>query len=95
MLGRYLPADALTAKEQDQKSVMRSTWRKLVLKSMDVMDKLRDASGGFRTNLNKGISEFKIDLERFRNDFENFGPIVPGISPSVAMERLKRFREGM
>ena len=58
---------------------------------MDVMDKLRDASGGFRTNLNKGISEFNIDLARFRNDFESHGPIVPGISPAVAMERLKRF----
>ena len=93
MLERYLPSDALTSKEQDQKSVIRSTWRKLVLKSMDVMDKLRDASGGFRTNLNKGISEFNIDLARFRNDFESHGPIVPGISPAVAMERLKRFRE--
>ena len=93
MLDRYLPSDALTSKEQDQKSVIRSTWRKLVLKSMNVMDKLRDASGGFRTNLNKGITEFKVDLERFRNDFESHGPIVPGIAPSVAMERLKRFRE--
>ena len=61
MLERYLPQDALTPKEQDQKSVIRSTWRKLVLKSMDVMDKLRDASGGFRKNLNKSISSKYFD----------------------------------
>ena len=93
MLQRYLPDGNLNDKEMDQKSVLQSTWKKLLEKAMSVMDTLREASSGFKTTLLKNISEFKVDVRTFKNDFDSTGPSVPGIDPVIAMERLKRFKD--
>jgi len=43
--------------------------------------------------LNGNIKEFKKNISDFRADYEKSGPMVEGISPNDAMERLRRFEE--
>lgn len=41
--------------------------------------------------LRGNISKLTDDVERLRNNFETDGPMVKGISPKEASDRLKRF----
>ena len=39
----------------------------------------------------KNVKLFNVDVVQFRNDFEANGPMVPGLPPYEANERLRRF----
>lgn len=41
------------------------------------------------------FQELKEDVAKFRNEWEASGPMVQGISPLEAVERLRRFKEEM
>jgi dynein heavy chain len=43
--------------------------------------------------LKTDIKKFISDVHVFRKDYEANGPMVDGISPKDAVERLKRFEE--
>lgn len=43
--------------------------------------------------LKTNVKELVKDVSDFRNDYERNGPMVEGISPKEAIERLKRFDE--
>lgn len=38
------------------------------------------------------VQAFVVDAQQFRSDFELHGPMVPGIEPMDAYERLKKFQ---
>lgn len=44
-------------------------------------------------NLKSNIKEFVNDVYVFRRDYEKNGPMVEGISPNTAIERLKRYKD--
>lgn len=44
-------------------------------------------------DLKKRIKDFVRDVHDFRKDYEKNGPMVEGISPNDAMERLRRFED--
>ena len=48
MLERYLPSGYMEKKEMDQKSILRSSWRKLSDYAEQVTDKLGDVQGKFK-----------------------------------------------
>ena len=39
----------------------------------------------------KNVKLFSVDVVQFRHDFEANGPMVPGLPPHEANERLRRF----
>lgn len=41
------------------------------------------------------LQELKEDVRKFRSEWETSGPMVRGISPLEAVERLRRFKEEM
>eukprot|EP00898_Chlorokybus_atmophyticus_P005691 jgi/Chlat1/6122/Chrsp409S05665 len=47
---------------------------------------------GFKRELIKEVKLFVVDAASFRADFENNGPMVPGLAPMEAVERLKKFQ---
>ena len=55
-------------------------------------DKLRSMQSGFRRGLVRNVKMFVVDVVQFRNDFEGNGPMVPGIAPMEANERLRKFQ---
>ena len=93
MLENYLPGGYMDKEEMDQKSIIRSSWRKLVDYAEDVTDNLSDVQGTFKKKLIKDVREFQIDVVRFRVGYVANGPMVSGLKPSEAVERLKRFND--
>ena len=93
MLEQFLPEGYMDTSEMDQKSVIRSTWKRMVNKAEVVTDELGKLQMGFKKGLLKDIRAFVTDVLRFRNDFVTNGPGEPGIDPNTAVERLKRFKD--
>ncbi|CAM9783470.1 unnamed protein product [Ectocarpus sp. 6 AP-2014] len=81
--------------EIDQKSVIRLTWRKLLELCERVTDMLHSVQGKYKKQLVKNVKELKEDVRKFRREWETSGPMVQGISPLEAVERLRRFKEEM
>lgn len=93
MLEHFLPGGYMDKDEMDQKSVIRSSWRRLVDYAEEVTDNLSEVQGSFKKQLVKDVREFQADVAQFRADYTTNGPMVSGISPAEAVARLKRFKD--
>ena len=78
--------------EVEQKTSMRVHWRKLVEFAEVVATNLGNIQGTYKKQLMWDIRDFSIDVRALRKDFEENGPSVEGISPQVAVDRLKRYK---
>ena len=93
MLEQYVGDNTLDQEERDQKSVLRSKWNSLVDYAEKVTDELAELQETFKRKLLLDIKEFVHDVIVFRNDFLANGPMVMGIKPREAVDRLRRFHE--
>ncbi|OWZ14140.1 Dynein heavy chain, partial [Phytophthora megakarya] len=93
MLEHFLPGGYMDKDEMDQKSILRGSWRKLVDYAEEVTDNLSEVQGGFKKQLIKDVKDFQADVALFRGDYEASGPMVSGLEPIEAVERLKRFKD--
>jgi len=93
MLEYYLPSGFMEKEEIDKKTMLRSNWKKLVSQSLVRTDELSKTQIGFKRGLIKDISNFKVDVVQFRQDFDKNGPLVQGLAPMDAVDRLSRFKE--
>ena len=93
MLERYLPENFINKDEMDQKDVLKVSWRKLIETAESVTDEIARLQGGFKKKLLSDVKVFVADVIAFRNDYLANGPMVKGISPQDAMERLRRYQE--
>ena len=48
---------------------------------------------GFRKELVREVAAFVLDARAFRSDWELQGPMVPGLDPMEAVDRLKKFQQ--
>lgn len=92
MLEEFLPGGVMEKEEMDQRSVLRSHWVRLVDFAEEVTDRLSEVQGTFKHKLTRDVREFLGDVSRFRAEFIKSGPMVPGITPAAAVERLNRFK---
>lgn len=51
-----------------------------------------DGQVGFKKTLTKEVAAFAQDAKGFRQDWQVNGPMVPGLAPLEAVERLKKFQ---
>lgn len=79
--------------ETDMVSDLRYSWKKLKKLSMDVSDTLSRLQVGFKRDLISQVKVFVQDVVAFRADWEKNGPMVPGLSPMEAYERLRKFQQ--
>lgn len=93
MLERYLPSGFMGKDEIDNKTVIQSNWRKLVVFALSKNDELSQTQIGFRKDLIDDITAFRYDITQFRIDFSSNGPLVQGLAPMDAVDRLSRFKE--
>jgi dynein heavy chain len=73
--------------------MLRSNWEKLLQDSEARQDKLSAKQADHKRTLINTVNAFKKDVREFRSQYEKHGPMVTGIPPAQAVERLKRFRE--
>jgi hypothetical protein len=74
-------------------SDLRYGWKKLRKKGIEVSDKLAEMQVGFKKDLVKEVAAFVQDAQAFRKDWETNGPMVPGLDPMEAVDRLKKFQQ--
>ncbi|KAJ1633354.1 dynein heavy chain and region D6 of dynein motor-domain-containing protein [Pavlovales sp. CCMP2436] len=90
LLARY---DVPVPKEEtDIVTDLRYSWKKLKKLSADLQEHLSQMQAPFKKNLVRNIKLFVVDVIQFRNDFEANGPMVPGVAPMEADERLRKFQ---
>ena len=78
--------------EADRVSELRFKWKKLRATAEKRTDEINQLQHGFKKNLTQEVQKFSTDVITFRNDFEANGPMVEGIKPAEAMERLRRYQ---
>lgn len=93
ILDQYLPPSFFDKDEQDTRSLLKSNWGKLVEESNKRQSELSSKQNDFKDTLTATIGSFKIEVKELRALYEEKGPMVPGIEPREAVERLKRFKE--
>ena len=91
-LEKYLPFGALSKDEMDAKSVLRTDWNSILIKSEQVMGNVSILEGPYREDLIDKVSVFQKNVKSFREDYDANGPMVQGIAPQEAMTRLNKFK---
>ena len=84
ILDVYLP-NMLDKEEQDARSMLSSNWLKLCSESETRQEELTVKQVQFKRSLIKTVHSFKRDVEKFRKEYEERGPMVKGIRPSQAI----------
>jgi dynein heavy chain len=78
--------------EMQQLVDLRQKWNELCVLCSDVSEHLKQRESEFKKELRDFSRKFTADAVFFRAEFERKGPMVPGITIPMAVERLKKFR---
>ncbi|XP_056617792.1 dynein axonemal heavy chain 5 isoform X2 [Triplophysa dalaica] len=90
MLHKY---GLLVAKEEAEKvDTLRYTWEKLLARSTEVQNELVALQPNFRGELIRNVQTFVEDCQHFYHDYERDGPMVEGLAPQDASDRLIMFQ---
>eukprot|EP01135_Chromosphaera_perkinsii_P008183 Nk52_evm5s1178 gene=Nk52_evmTU5s1178 len=91
MLTRY-ELLGVTKEESERVDGLRYAWQKLKVQSSEVQDNLIKLQSGFKEKLLTSVEVFSQDQQTFLNDYSDKGPMVPGIKPREASDRLTLFQ---
>ena len=92
LLEQYLP-EVMEKEEMDSKSILEKDWQQLVVFAENVRNELQGQQADFKKTLIQGINYLIVDVEEFRKNFVKNGPMVTGIEPREALNRLRMFSE--
>ncbi|CAE6954500.1 Dnah5 [Symbiodinium natans] len=73
--------------------MLERNWKELLEDTEKRQQELSEKQIHYKKDLIKTVNAFKKDVARFRAEYERSGPMVKGIPPREAVERLKRFKE--
>ncbi|XP_008301685.1 dynein heavy chain 5, axonemal, partial [Stegastes partitus] len=90
MLNKY---ELSVAKEEaDKVDTLRYTWEKLLSRSTEVQNELVSLQPNFRGELVVNMKVFLEDCQHFYQDYDKDGPMVVGLAPQDASDRLIMFQ---
>uniref|UniRef100_A0A8C4H102 Dynein, axonemal, heavy chain 5 n=1 Tax=Dicentrarchus labrax TaxID=13489 RepID=A0A8C4H102_DICLA len=90
MLHKY---ELSVAKEEaDKVDTLRYTWEKLLSRSTEIQNELVALQPNFRGELVSNVETFLEDCQHFYQDYEKDGPMVVGLAPQDASDRLIMFQ---
>uniref|UniRef100_A0A1I8FY30 Dynein heavy chain 5, axonemal n=1 Tax=Macrostomum lignano TaxID=282301 RepID=A0A1I8FY30_9PLAT len=78
--------------EAERVDTLRYTWEKLRAHGIEVQNHLVTIQTDFRDNLVHEVVVFKQDCADFYSDYGGSGPMVPGVPPREASDRLVIFQ---
>uniref|UniRef100_A0A6I8NWR7 Dynein axonemal heavy chain 5 n=1 Tax=Ornithorhynchus anatinus TaxID=9258 RepID=A0A6I8NWR7_ORNAN len=85
--------ELLVAKEEMEKvDTLRYTWEKLLVRAKDVQNELVALQPNFREELINTVEVFIEDCYQFYSDYDTNGPMVVGLEPQEASDRLIMFQ---
>uniref|UniRef100_A0A8C5EBC4 AAA+ ATPase domain-containing protein n=1 Tax=Gouania willdenowi TaxID=441366 RepID=A0A8C5EBC4_GOUWI len=81
------------AKEEAEKvDTLRYTWEKLLSRSTELQNELVSLQPNFRGELVSNVEIFQEDCHHFYQEYEKDGPMVVGLAPQDASDRLIMFQ---
>ena len=91
-----LVKNAVTVPPSDIESieVVKAKWKKLLTLSAAMMDALREKAPAMKEKLVSNVASLVTDVQNFKKDYAQKGPMVKGIKPRVAVDRLSIFERG-
>ncbi|XP_054476942.1 dynein axonemal heavy chain 5 isoform X4 [Anoplopoma fimbria] len=90
MLHKY---ELSVAKEEAEKvDTLRYTWEKLLSRSTEVQNELVALQPNFRGELVNNVETFLEDCQHFYQEYDKDGPMVVGLAPQDASDRLIMFQ---
>jgi dynein heavy chain len=78
--------------ETEMVDSLRYSWKKLKQLVIDVQDNLIKVQPTFKADLTAAVTKFVVDVNEFVADYGDKGPMVAGISPRQASERLRVYQ---
>lgn len=90
ILQRY--SSVVSKEEADRVDDLRFKWRKLHQSAEKRSFEIFHMQHGFKKGLTQEVQKFSAEVIAFRNDYDSNGPMVEGLQPQEAMERLKRYQ---
>lgn len=93
LLDNYLPELRSGSDEADASTVLDKDWAQLVQQAILIRNDLQGQQAMFKKDLILGIKNLVTDVQDFRKNFEQNGPMVPGIEPKEALNRLRMFQD--
>nr|XP_019946997.1 PREDICTED: dynein heavy chain 5, axonemal [Paralichthys olivaceus] len=78
--------------ESDKVDSMRYAWEKLLSRSTDVQNELVDLQPTFKDELLSNVETFLVDCQHFYQEYDEDGPMVVGLAPQDASDRLIMFQ---
>eukprot|EP00755_Sulcionema_specki_P014909 Sspe_Gene.57955::Locus_31794_Transcript_1_1_Confidence_1.000_Length_6699::g.57955::m.57955/K10408/DNAH; dynein heavy chain, axonemal len=82
---------SVTQEESERVGELRFHWKKLRGICERRNDQISQLQHGYKRDLTQAVQRFSVDVIVFRNDYDTNGPMVKGISPEEAMNRLKKY----
>jgi dynein heavy chain len=92
ILDMYL-ASGMEKDEQDHRHILRSKWKGLVELAESRQNELQETQNFFKKDLIRSVKSLIVDVKDFRKNYSENGPMVNGINPRDAVERLRLFKE--
>ncbi|XP_042662867.1 dynein axonemal heavy chain 5 isoform X2 [Tyto alba] len=90
MLNKY---NLLVAKEETEKvDTLHYAWEKLLVRANEVQNELIALQPDFRGELIRAVKTFTEDCAQFYSDYDQNGPMVVGLEPQEASDRLTMFQ---
>ena len=83
----------ISSAEQDQLDSMRFQWEKMRKQGAELGTHLVKIQPDFKTQLVASVKQFGVDQKAFLSDYNIKGPMVDGIAPSEASDRLEGFQK--
>jgi dynein heavy chain len=88
LLEQYIP-ETMEKEEMDPQTILEKDWGQLVTNAVTIRNNLQGQQAAFKRDLLEGINYLVEDVKDFRKKFEEEGPMVPGIEPKEALNRLR------
>ncbi|KAL4465245.1 hypothetical protein ABPG74_001959 [Tetrahymena malaccensis] len=93
LLDSYLQGGISDKDEMDARSLLLRNWEALIKQAEIKAKEYQEKQATYFKELKQSIKDFSNQIYVFRADYEKNGPMVEGISPEEAMERLRRFQD--
>ncbi|KAF7655270.1 hypothetical protein LDENG_00058640 [Lucifuga dentata] len=90
MLNKY--ELSIAKEEADKVDTVRYTWDKLLSRTIEVQNELVALQPKFRGELASNVETFVKDCQFFYQDYDKDGPMVVGLAPQDASDRLIMFQ---
>jgi dynein heavy chain len=90
LLENYLEDDQINKEgNKDPNQIIGKDWEDLVQQAVQVRNELQGQQSEFKKTLIVGVNVLVDNVVLFRKDFDENGPMVPGIEPKEALNRLR------